>query len=176
MGILVMMEHNMFLKYMHIVGFTGWIGALYFITNLLSSARVKEDQEGKLFAEKALAINKKIANPAMMITWTAGLLMLYIYGMLWFKENGWMHQKLLLIVYLTVFHLYIKRAINQAGKQPLKPISTVWYVADKLPLIFLLSIVFLAVFRQLPPIIAGIPVAIVSIIMLYITYFWKDKT
>lgn len=117
-----------------------------------------------------------MANPAMMITWTAGLLMLYVYGMPWFKENGWMHQKLLLVIHLTIFHLYIKKAINQAGKGIFRGISRAWYVADKLPLIFLLSIALLAVFRLLPQIIAGIPAVIVSLLLLYVAYFWKDKT
>jgi putative membrane protein len=170
------MEHILFLKYIHIIGFTGWISSLYFITSLLSSSGRRQDQEAQILVAKASSVYKKMSNPAMMITWTAGLLMLYVYGMPWFRENTWMHQKLLLIIHLTIFHLFIKRALHLSGKGTFQVASKAWYVADKLPLIFLLTIAFLAVFRQLPQMIAGIPAVLVSVLLLYVAYFWKSKT
>jgi len=91
----------------------------------------------------------------MMITWTAGLLML---GLGLFRADvvnylsveagtpGWMHLKLLLLVLLTAYHLWCKRSIRrlEAGTSRLNDFQ--FRLLNEVPTFFLVAIVVLAVY------------------------------
>ena len=79
----------------------------------------------------------------MMITWSCGLGMLYIYGWEWFRVNYWMHDKLVLLLGLLAYHLYANRIIVQleTGTNPFT--SFQFRLLNEVPTLFLLSIALL---------------------------------
>jgi putative membrane protein len=83
MGILV-------LKSIHIISFVAWFAGLFYLVRLLI---IHSEAQKKAKPEKDILINqfrlmerkayKVVCNPAMMITWTCGLLILHFYGLEW---------------------------------------------------------------------------------------------
>jgi protoporphyrinogen IX oxidase len=101
------------LKALHFAGYIIWFaGLFYVVSHILKIYFLKSDVSKEpirhYLVESALDAYRKIANPAMMFTWTAGLIMLYLYGTEWFRINLWIHQKIALLILLTVYHVYCK--------------------------------------------------------------------
>jgi putative membrane protein len=143
------------LKALHILGFVIWFGGLTQLAALLLSDKEERvdaggDGNGILgyLREKQSRVYRQVANPGMMLTWTAGIIMLILnpaYLSTDYGTPGWMHLKLTLLVLLLLYHLYLKRVMKrmQAGKSSFSRVRI--KMLGMIPLIFLVAIVFLAV-------------------------------
>ena len=143
-------------KALHIVGFTAWFGGLFYLVRILVYKREAYDkinpQKDILLAQYKIMsdrVYRIICNPGMMLTWTFGLVMLYLYGWDWFKVNSWIHIKLLLLMGLTVYHLYCKKLIKNLNNGIVDLSSFQYRLLNEVPTLFLVSIVLLAVFRNM---------------------------
>jgi putative membrane protein len=149
-----------FCKALHVVGFVSWFAGLFYLGRMfVNHAEVDTrpaSDRAVLWPEyigMEWRVYRLIANPAMMITWLAGLAMLTIdltgiQTRAYFSTGtaGWLHLKLFLLVLLTAYHLYCKRLIRrmEAGERPLSP----WQLRlwNEVPTLFLVSIPFTAVY------------------------------
>jgi len=149
-------------KMLHIIGFVAWFAGLFYLVRVFvyhAEAAGKPPAERDILTAQynlmAWRVYRIICNPAMMITWTAGLLML---GLGLFRADvvnylsveagtpGWMHLKLLLLVLLTAYHLWCKRSIRrlEAGTSRLNDFQ--FRLLNEVPTFFLVAIVVLAVY------------------------------
>ncbi len=155
----------LFFKALHVVGFVAWFAGLFYLVRIFVYYREAGDKQEpdkgilqEQFGLMQWRVYKIICNPAMMITWTAGLIML---GLGIFSptipnylsaENGtpgWMHLKLLLLVLLTGYHLWCKRIIKQLEANTSKFTPFQFRLFNELPTIFLISIAYIAVYGKL---------------------------
>ncbi len=143
-------------KSLHIVGFVAWFAGLFYLVRLFVYHREswdKEESEAKILANQygimEWRLYKIICNPAMVITWTCGVIMLCIHGYDWFAENIWMHLKLGLLILLTGYHHSCKSMIKRLAKKELNWSSVQFRMYNEVPTLFLLAIVLLAVFKNL---------------------------
>lgn len=145
----------LFLKGLHIIGFVGWFAGLFYLVRVFvyhAEAANLPDQERHILQKQYGLMQQRvyriICNPAMMITWTAGIAMLIINGLEWLGTNSWMHTKLLLLVLLLVYHLYCKGIIKKLknGKEPMDAFR--FRLFNEVPTLLLVTIVLLAVYRN----------------------------
>jgi protoporphyrinogen IX oxidase len=154
----------LFFKALHVVGFVAWFAGLFYLVRMFvyheEAAEKAEPERGILQRQFNLMewrVYRIICNPAMMITWGAGLLMLglgiysravpnYLAGEI--GNAGWMHVKLFLLVLMTVYHLWTKRLIKrmEAGERPFS--SWQYRLLNELPTLFLLTISYIAVYGK----------------------------
>lgn len=142
-------------KALHIVGFVAWFGGLFYLVRIFvyhREARDKSAAEQAVLLPQYALMEKRaysiICNPAMMITWTCGLVMLHLYGTEWFKTNSWMHIKLLLLILLTGYHIWCKRIMKRMAAGEPGFTSFQFRLFNEVPTLFLLSITLLAVYRN----------------------------
>lgn len=151
-----------FFKALHVVGFVSWFAGLFYLGRIFV---YDEEASGK--AEPARStlrqqfnlmewrVYRIICNPAMMITWAAGLIMLalgwaspLIPNYLSSGTPGWMHLKLLLLLLMTVYHLWNKRIIRRM-EQGQRPFSSWQYrLLNEMPTLFLIAISYIAVYGK----------------------------
>lgn len=99
------------------------------------------------FQSMELKLYRIIMNPAMMITWIAGLTMIFLYGWEWYKVNTWLHFKLLFLLILTFYHVYCGKLAK--GKKDLSGFDSFHLrILNEVPTILLVMIVSLAVYKQ----------------------------
>jgi putative membrane protein len=144
-----------FFKSLHIVGFVSWFAGLFYLGRMFVYHREAFDQPEpaksiltQQFIQMQWRVYKIICNPAMMITWTFGLAMLFLHGLEWLGANPWMHVKLLLLVLLTVYQIWSKRLISDLEKGIFRYSSFQFRLLNEVPTLFLLSIVLLAVYKN----------------------------
>lgn len=151
-------------KSIHVVGFVAWFAGLFYLGRLLVNyeetnlkPQPEQDILKKQFSLMAWRLYKIIANPAMMLTWTAGILMLALpffdksipnYLKSEIGTPGWMHAKLLLLVLLTVYHVWNKITLKKLDAGTSKLSAFQLRLANEVPTIFLVAIAFLAVYGK----------------------------
>ena len=143
----------LFLKSLHIIAFTAWFSGIFYLGRIfVYHAESRETIEPKkdfapftLMERRALNI---ICIPAMTVTWICGGTMLVMNGMGWLKENPWMIIKLVLLVFLSIHTLTMKREIITLEYEKMTTSSYKYRLRNEIPTLFLFSIVLLAVFRN----------------------------
>lgn len=171
------------LKTIHIVGFVAWFAGLFYLVRMfVYDIETNEKPEPdasilkKQFGLMEARVYKIICNPAMMLTWTAGLLMIFFHGFEWFKVNTWLHYKLLLLVLLTLYHLSCKKHILKLQKNESKMTSLQFRLFNEVPTLFLIAISIFAVFKNMSNLSTTIVILVFSALLLYIfTKIYKKQ-
>jgi putative membrane protein len=165
-------------KALHIIGAVAWFGGLFYLGRIFvyhaeafDKSKLEQDvllpQLG-IMEERAYRI---ICNPAMMFTWSCGLIMLYLYGLDWFTANPWIHVKLLMLVILTVYQLYCKKYMKQLRSGTLALSSFQFRLFNEVPTLALFAIVLLAVFKNT----LQFGIAFIGILLLGILFYFITK-
>ena len=146
-------EYLYFFKMMHVIGFVSWFAGLFYLLRMfVYYAEAKEKPEPDrtiLMREYGLMQNRVyriICNPAMMLTWTFGILMV-ISNPVYFQQ-GWFHVKLLLLLLLTGFHIYCKKFKEKQQTGLTNMPSFKIRLLNEVPTLFLVLIVALGVYRD----------------------------
>ena len=168
-------------KIIHIVGFVAWFAGLFYLVRMFvyHTEAYDEDEPKKgiltaQFNKMEWRVYKIICNPAMMITWTFGLLMMYFYGYEWFKVNTWLHIKIVFLIIMTVYHLYCKRLIKRLENGKTGFSSTKFRLFNEVPAVFLIVIVSIARFKNTvnPIILTAVTLGIIVLLVLF-TFLYK---
>ncbi|MEM7106073.1 MAG: CopD family protein [Bacteroidota bacterium] len=170
-------------KALHVVGFVAWFAGLFYLVRILVyhvEAFEKEDPEKSILIKQfnlmEWRVYKVICNPAMMITWTFGLGMLFLQKT--YLELGWMHLKITLVFLLTVYHVYTKIMIKKMEKGE-KPLSSFGFrILNEVATLFLVAIVFLAVLGKsgsLNYLYWGGGIVLFSLLIFFAAYRYKKK-
>ncbi len=151
----MLLEYILLFKTFHLVGMVGWFGGMFYLVRIFVyhvEAFDKPDHEAKVLIPQYQLMESRvyriICNPGMIITWIFGLLMLYAYGMEWFKTNNWMHAKLTLVFLLSGYLGYCKVIIRKLATGERVMSSFKFRLFNEVPSIFLLSIILLAVYQN----------------------------
>lgn len=146
-------------KAVHVIGFVAWFAGLFYLVRMFvyyveagEKAEPKKSILQKQHGLMSWRVYKIIANPAMMITWTAGLVMLglgFTEGVPNYLKSeigtpGWMHAKLTLVVLLTVYHVWCKSTLKKLEAGTAKTSSWGFRLANEIPTLFLVAIAFIA--------------------------------
>ncbi|MFT5883911.1 MAG: putative membrane protein [Arcticibacterium sp.] len=147
------MQYYLYFKAFHIIGFVSWFAGMFYLVRIFvyhteaneKPEHIKEDWKTQ-FTKMAWRVYKIICNPAMIVTWTFGLLMLITNPEI--LSQNWIKVKLVLLLLLTFYQLYCKRIIKkqEAGIETFT--SFQFRLLNELPTLFLISIVLLAVVKD----------------------------
>jgi len=163
------MEVILIAKALHVVGFVSWFAGLFYLGRCLVN-HAESDKLSPLEGDTPDAVRNRlkreilheeysategrvyriIVNPAMMITWVAGVVMIaWNPGYLQSGTPGWLHLKLLLVVLLVVYQLWTKKKLMQPMQAGERPFSG-WQLRlwNEVPTFFLVSVPFIAVFGK----------------------------
>ena len=151
-------------KALHVVGFVSWFAGLFFLGRLLVNHAETDRVAASDLPDAALRaevlreeyvgmedrVYRIITNPAMMITVTAGLVMVAVNpGYFVSGTPGWLWVKLAAVAGLIGYQLYTKLRIMQPMQAGQRPLSA-WKLRlwNEVPTFFLVSIVFTAVYGK----------------------------
>ncbi|MCH9853289.1 MAG: protoporphyrinogen oxidase HemJ [Alphaproteobacteria bacterium] len=135
-----------FLLSCHIISFTAWMAGLFYLPRLfVYHSEVKIQAEtAQIFAKMEYRLLKFIMNPAMLLTWIFGILLLLQLDnlLMW-----WVSLKLIAVLSLTIFHMYLGKCRKnfEAGINPKS--SRFYRKINEIPTILLIIIVFLVIYK-----------------------------
>ena len=83
-----------------------------------------------------------IMNPAMMLVWLSGLILSY--------DNGfdlWLIIKFLLVFLMTVFHIFMKKCLNDFENDKSEYSSKFFRIINEIPTVLMIFIIILVVIK-----------------------------
>ena len=135
----------LWVKAFHIIFVTSWFAGLFYLpriyVNLAMAAHDAERERLLLMAYKLY----RFMTPLGVLALAFGLWLWLGYGI----TGGWMHIKLLLVVFLVAYHFYCGRLL-MLFKQKLNTHGHVWYRwFNEIPVLLLIAVVILVVVKPL---------------------------
>lgn len=136
----------LWIKAIHILAVISWMAALLYLPRLMvyhcSAAKGSIQSETFKIMERRLL--KAIALPAMIVTWLAGLWLLYETGA-W--RAGWFHGKLVLVLALSAMHGVMSRWVREFAADANSRSERFYRIANEVPTVLMIGIVILAVVK-----------------------------
>ena len=106
----------------------------------------KEKKETFKLMEKRLFFY--IMNPAMVLSWIFGILLIHSIGF----ENFiylWMQLKTIMVLMLTFYHFFLFHCLNNLSRDYRKYSPKFYRIINEVPTILLIGIIFVVVFKPL---------------------------
>ena len=102
------MNSYLLFKSLHLIAVISWMAGLLYLPRIfvyhVENSEKKEATEIFEIMERRLYFY--IMRPAMIATWLFGVILIYINGLDIFSQL-WMHIKLTLVIFLTIYHEYL---------------------------------------------------------------------
>jgi putative membrane protein len=134
------------IKALHVIAVIAWMaGMLYlprlFVYHSVAEAGSKQSETFKLMEHRLL---KAIINPAMAVTWLAGLYLAWAGH--WFSA-GWLHGKLLLVIAMSGMHGFLGRCVKDFAADRNTRSQRFYRVINEVPTVLMIGIVILVVVK-----------------------------
>ena len=134
-------------KSLHLIAVISWMAGLLYLPRIF--VYHAENNEMNAVSEIFKVMERKlyffIMYPAMILSWIFALIMLHQNSSL--LSSGWMHMKLLLVVFLTFYHFYLGICLRQFKNDNNSKSSKFYRVTNEIPTILLILVVFLAILK-----------------------------
>lgn len=127
---------------------TTWMAGMFYLPRLFvyhSSVRKNSNQyQTFIIMERRLFLY--IMNPSLIFTWFCGTGLIYITES---SHEMWLLIKLILIILLTVFHIYCGKIIKKFKEKENTKSEKYYRVINEIPTIIFIVVIFLVVFKPL---------------------------
>ncbi|MGB8402154.1 protoporphyrinogen oxidase HemJ [Bradyrhizobium sp.] len=134
------------IKALHVIAVIAWMAGMLYLPRLFvyhcdSETGSRQSETFKMMERRLL---KAIINPAMGVTWLAGLYLAWSGG--WFA-SGWLYGKLALVIILSGVHGLFSRWVKDFAADR-NPRSQMFYrVINEVPTVLMFGIVILVVVK-----------------------------
>ena len=147
------MNTYLLFKSIHLVAVISWmVGLLYlpriFVYHSESIIRKKSENLVSTFKVMERRLFIYIMNPAMIVAWIFGLLLIHTIGI----DNLsfiWLQLKLLFVVILTIYHFFLFQCLRKFAENNNSYSSRFYRIINEIPTILLIAIIFIVIFKPL---------------------------
>ena len=147
------MNIYLLLKSIHLIAVVSWMAGLLYLPRIFvyhSEATEKNKSEDLIstfkIMERRLFIY--IMNPAMIVSWIFGLLLIYSTNADIFSVF-WLQLKLLLVTILTIYHFFLFQCLRKFNTGINSHSPRFYRIINEIPTILLILIIFIVVFKPL---------------------------
>ena len=144
------MNTYLLFKSLHLISVISWMAGLLYLPRIFvyhaeNNSEIKTSEIFKIMEKKLFFY---IMTPAMILSWIFGLLLIHSIG---FQElaQTWMLLKIVFVVILTVYHIYLGSLLNQFKLDSNKHSHKFYRFINEIPTILLILIVFVVIFKPI---------------------------
>ena len=147
------MNTYLLFKSIHLIAVISWMAGLLYLPRIFvyHSEAVANNKPEDLMStfkvmERRLFIY--IMNPAMIVSWIFGILLIYTIG-LDSLSFLWLNLKLIFVVLLTVYHFFLMYCLRKFAVDSNSFSSKFYRIINEIPTILLILVIFVIVFKPL---------------------------
>ena len=144
------MNTYLIFKALHLISVISWMAGLLYLPRIFvyHAQNNSEKSASEIFKIMEKKLFFYIMNPAMILSWLFGLLLIHEIG---FQQIGqtWMILKLLFVFILTIYHFYLGRVLGQFSNDLNKHSHKFYRYINEIPTLLLILIVFIVVFKPI---------------------------
>lgn len=136
------------IKAVHVLAVISWMAGLLYLPRLMvyhcDAAKDGEFSEKLKVMERRLL--KAIMNPAMLVSWVAGIWLAWAAGLLadW---PVWFSVKIVSLVLMTVFHMWLARQVKVFAADSNQRTHVAFRVANELPTLLMVIAVVMVIVK-----------------------------
>ena len=144
------MNTYLLFKALHLISVISWMAGLLYLPRIF--VYHAQNNSEPIITEVFKVMEKKlffyIMTPAMFLSWLFGLLLIHEIG---FDKLGqtWMVLKLVFVVLLTVYHLYLGRKLEQFRLNLNQHSHKFYRYINEIPTILLILTIFVVIFKPI---------------------------
>ena len=147
------MNTYLLFKSIHLIAVISWMAGLLYLPRIFvyHSEAVQDNKSEDLLStfkvmEKRLFIY--ITNPAMIISWIFGVLLIYTIGI---DNIGslWVQLKLVFVVILTIYHLFLFQCLRKFAENNNSFSPKFYRIINEIPTVLLIGVILVVVFKPL---------------------------
>jgi putative membrane protein len=134
------------IKALHVIAVIAWMAGMLYLPRLFvyhCDAEIGSTQS-ETFKVMERRLLKAIINPAMTVTWLAGLYLGWAGH--WFAA-GWLHGKLLLVIAMSGLHGFLARCVKDFAADRNRRSQRFYRIINEVPTVLMIGIVILVVVK-----------------------------
>jgi len=147
------MNTYLLFKSIHLIAVISWMAGLLYLPRIFvyHSEAAKNNKSEDLMEtfkvmEKRLLVY--IMNPAMIVSWIFGVLLIHTIGMDNFGSL-WLQLKLVFVIILTIYHFFLFQCLRKFVENRNSYSSKFYRIINEIPTVLLIGIVLVVVFKPL---------------------------
>src|ERR1700716_1204974 len=134
------------IKALHVIAVISWMAGMLYLTRLFvyhcnAEAGSQQSETFKIMERRLL---KAIINPAMIVTWLAGL---YLAWSAHWYVSGWFQAKFILVLLLSGIHGFFSRCVNDFAADRNTRSQKFYRIINEVPTALMILIVVLVVVK-----------------------------
>jgi len=123
-------------------------GLLYLPRIFVYHAESKNNEVQETFKKMERRLFLYIMNPAMILSWLFGFLLIHSIGLQSLKEF-WLITKMLLVVSLTFYHFFLFRCLSKFSVNENEHTPRFFRIINEVPTVLLIAIIFIVVLKPI---------------------------
>lgn len=142
-------DYYAIIKAIHVIAVISWMAGLLYLPRLFVNHAMNLDNADicQLLMPMERKLLKLIMNPAMILAWICGLLLVILPGVIDFKLDIWFHVKFLAVVIMTICHMFLaverKKFISGEGIKSHK----FYRLINEIPTVLMIIIVVMVIVK-----------------------------
>jgi putative membrane protein len=136
----------LWIKAFHVIAVIAWMAGMLYLPRLFvyHCDAPKGSIQSDTFKIMERRLLKAIINPAMIVTWVLGLILVWQGG--WYA-SGWLHAKVLLVLILSGVHGFLSRLVKDfAADRNTRP-AKFYRLINEVPTVLMIGIVILVIVK-----------------------------
>ena len=147
------MNTYLLFKSIHLIAVISWMAGLLYLPRIFvyhsqSIANNKSEDLMSAFKIMERRLFIYIMNPAMIVSWIFGILLIHAIGMDNFG-SFWLQLKLIFVIILTIYHFFLFQCLKKFAENNNSYSSRFYRIINEIPTAILIAIVFIIVFKPL---------------------------
>ena len=144
--LIVPADYYDWIKALHVIAVIAWMAGMLYLPRLFvyhceAEIGSKQSETFKVMERRLL---RAIINPAMIVTWVAGLWLVIAGGYYW---SGWMIAKFALVVILSALHGQFTRWTREFAEDRNTRSQKFYRVINEIPAVLMIGIVILVIVK-----------------------------
>ena len=144
------MNYYLLFKSLHLIAVVSWMAGLLYLPRIFvyHVENFEKKQATEIFELMEKRLYFYIMRPAMILSWTFGIILIFITGIETFSFF-WLQIKLALVIILTIYHEYLGKCMRSIKEGENKKSPKFYRIINEIPTILLIAIVIVVVFKPL---------------------------
>jgi putative membrane protein len=144
------MNYYLLFKSLHLISIISWMAGLLYLPRIFvyHAETVNNNEKTTTFKLMEKRLFLYIMNPAMILSWLFGILLVHSLGFETFSYL-WFKLKIIMVLFLTFYHFFLFHCLKSLSQDFSKYSPKFYRIINEIPTILLIAIIFTIVFKPL---------------------------
>ncbi len=147
------MNTYLLFKSIHLIAVISWMAGLLYLPRIfVYHSEAVQNNKSKDLMSSFKAMERRlfiyIMNPAMIVSWILGVLLVHTIGVYNFSSL-WLQLKLLFVVILTIYHFFLFQCLRKFDENNNIYSPKFYRIINEIPTVLMVGIILVVVFKPL---------------------------